>query len=137
MKQYYSEKLGLEKTDPALWRLRTDELGRETWHYLSPEEAKKEPQLITTKYLLGMDDFPAPEPETEIRYPHDAAKKGSEFLSLIQEDCGIFACQYKGPMFMTIGYIAASYFTKTPIPEPQRIEMIRYIVNTAHPEFRL
>ncbi|QRG39374.1 hypothetical protein FDK38_003816 [Candidozyma auris] len=133
MKQYYSEKLGLEKTDPALWRLRTDELGRETWHYFSPEEAKKEPQSITTKYLLGMNDFSAPEPETEIRYPHDAAKKGSEFLSLIQEDCGIFACQYKGPMFMTIGYIAASYFTKTPIPEPQRIEMIRYIVNTAHP----
>lgn len=34
---------------------------------------------------------------------------------------------------MTIGYVAASYYTKTAIPEAQRTEMVRYIVNTAHP----
>lgn len=130
---YYSEQLGLPQTDKSRWRLRTDELGRETWHYLSEKEALDEPQSSTTKYLLEMDDFIRPEPEKIILTPFDAAKKGTEFLSYIQEDAGMFACQYKGPMFMTIGYIAASYFTKTEIPEAYRHEMIRYIVNTAHP----
>lgn len=130
---YYSEQLGLPQTNKSRWRLRTDDLGRETWHYLSEKEALAEPQSSTTKYLLEMDDFIRPEPEKIILTPFDAAKKGTEFLSYIQEDAGMFACQYKGPMFMTIGYIAASYFTKTEIPEAYRHEMIRYIVNTAHP----
>ena len=34
---------------------------------------------------------------------------------------------------MTIGYVTANYYSKTEIPEPYRVEMIRYIVNTAHP----
>lgn len=130
---YYSEKLGLPGSDKSRWRLRTDEIGRETWHYLTEKEAAAEPQSNTTKYLLDMNDFARPEPEKEISLPYDAAKKGTEFLGKIQEDCGTFACQYKGPMFMTIGYIAASHFTKTEIPQAYRNEMIRYIVNTAHP----
>lgn len=129
---YYSEQLGLPGSDPTRWRLRTDELGRETWHYISEKEVSKEPQTATTKYLLNLPDFPYPD-EADVVTPTDAAKKGSEFLALIQEECGIFACQYKGPMFMTIGYVAASYFTKTEIPQAHRNEMIRYIVNTAHP----
>lgn len=129
----YSEQLGLPGSDNKRWRLRTDEIGRETWHYLTETECESEPQSITTKYHLNMADFPRPEAEKAIPTPYAAAKKGLDFLALIQEDLGIFACQYKGPMFMTIGYIAASYFTKTEIPEPYRNEMIRYIVNTAHP----
>lgn len=129
---YYSEQLGLPRSDPTLWRLRTDELGRETWHYLTETEAQIEPQSNTTKYLLNLSEFDAPQ-EEDIVTPFDAAQKGAEFLGHTQEDCGIFACQYKGPMFMTIGYVAASYFTKTEIPQAKKHEMIRYIVNTAHP----
>ncbi|SGZ58976.1 CIC11C00000000975 [Sungouiella intermedia] len=129
---YYSDQLGLPLSDKSLWRLRTDELGRETWHYLTKEEALSEPQSNTTKFLLDMEDFVRPEPE-KISTPYEAAVKGTEFLGAIQEECGMFACQYKGPMFMSIGYITASYFTKTEIPEVYRHEMIRYIVNTAHP----
>lgn len=133
MTTYYSEEIGLPRSDPKRWRLRTDELGRETWHYLTPEECEAEPQSNTTKYLLQLDDFVKPVPEESIDSPLEASQKGAEFLSTIQEDCGIFACQYKGPMFMTIGYVAASYFTKTPIPQEKKDEMIRYIVNTSHP----
>lgn len=128
----YSDELGLPKTDPTRWRLRTDDLGAETWHYLTPEESERTPQSNYTKYLLGIEDFPAPPPE-DITTPFHAATKGADFLSLLQEDSGVFPCQYKGPMFMTIGYVAAHYISKTPIPEPFKIEMIRYIVNTAHP----
>ena len=37
MTEFYSEKIGLPKTDPRRWRLRTDKLGRESWEYLTPE----------------------------------------------------------------------------------------------------
>ncbi|KAK6890100.1 Lanosterol synthase [Candida tropicalis] len=129
---YYSEEIGLPKTDSSRWRLRTDPLGRETWHYLSHDECEKEPQSTFVQWLLNSPDFPAPEP-SDIKTPGQAASKGADFLSLLQLDNGIFPCQYKGPMFMTIGYIVANYFSKTEIPEPYRHEMIRYIVNTAHP----
>ena len=37
---YYSEEIGLPKTDISRWRLRSDALGRETWHYLSQSECE-------------------------------------------------------------------------------------------------
>lgn len=129
---YYSEQLGLEQTDPRRWRLQTDEYGAETWQYLSAEESESIPQSTFTQYLLGVEGFPTPEAE-DIKTPSKAAEKGADFFKLLQDESGIFPCQYKGPMFMTIGYIAAHIFTKSEIPEPFRIEMIRYIVNTAHP----
>lgn len=129
---YYSDQVGYPPTDKRLWRLHTDDLGSLTWHYLTAEGSGLEVQSNTTRYLLKMDDFQAPE-EENLTSAYDAAKKGSEFLGYIQEDCGMFACQYKGPMFMTVGYVFASYFTKTPIPEAKKHEMIRYIINTAHP----
>ncbi|KAM9904407.1 hypothetical protein OXX79_002774 [Metschnikowia pulcherrima] len=130
---YYSDTIGIPPSDKTRWRLCTDELGRETWHYLSETESQLEPQSNTTKYLLGMADFEKPAPEKEINTAMESAMKGAEFLAHIQEECGIFACQYKGPMFMTVGYVFASYFTKTEIPDVKKHEMIRYIVNTAHP----
>lgn len=130
---YYSEELGLPRTDPKKWRLHTNEIGAQRWSYLEDEsEIQSNPQSTYVKYLLQTDDFNPPElatPET----PFDAAKNGASFFKELQEEAGTFPCQYKGPMFMTIGYVASSYFTKSPIPEHERIELIRYIVNTAHP----
>lgn len=129
---YYSDIVGVPNTDKSRWRLRTDELGRETWDYIEEAEKATDPQSKYVKYLLQTEDYDAntlPEPRT----PFDAAKNGATFLKELQEESGVFPCQYKGPMFMTIGYVAACYFTKTKIEEPQRIELIRYIVNTAHP----
>ncbi|CCH45222.1 lanosterol synthase [Wickerhamomyces ciferrii] len=129
---YYSDLVGIPNTDKSRWRLRTDELGRETWDYINESDIESDPQSEYVKYLLGTDDYnpkQLPKPET----PYDAARNGATFLKTLQEDCGVFPCQYKGPMFMTIGYIATCYFTKTKIPEAERIELVRYIVNTAHP----
>lgn len=41
-------------TDFSRWRLRYSDAGDQTWHYLSPEESKKEPQPIVDKYWLGI-----------------------------------------------------------------------------------
>ena len=42
------------RTDPYLWRLRVEH-GRQTWHYISPEQAEEWPQSIPDKYHLGLD----------------------------------------------------------------------------------
>ncbi|CAI5756411.1 unnamed protein product [Candida verbasci] len=129
---YYSDSIGLDKTDINKWRLKTDSIGRETWHYDDEEEKEEGEQSTFVKWLLNSPDFPTPKP-TEIKTPGESLEKGADFLKLLQLDNGIFPCQYKGPMFMTIGYVAAHYYSKQEIPQPFRIEMIRYIVNTAHP----
>jgi len=40
-------------TDRTRWRLRVDD-GRQTWHYLSEEEHKANPQTDIEKYWLGL-----------------------------------------------------------------------------------
>lgn len=152
---YYSEQIGLPRTDPKNWRLRTDPLGRETWHYEENKDHSKqvkptkEPHPITSlddplalktlqqslfvQYHLQLDEFEPPTPE-KITTPGQAAAKGAEFFELLQDKVsGTFPCQYKGPMFMTISYVAANYISGLEIPLPYRTEMIRYIVNTCHP----
>jgi lanosterol synthase len=79
-----------------------------------------------------MDDFNPPALHSD-GTALQAAKNGATFLKYIQQESGIFPMQYQGPMFMTIGYVVAHYFTKTSIPEYECIELIRYLVNTSHP----
>lgn len=129
---YYSEQIGLPKTDSSRWRLRTDDIGSEWWEYINEEDKDKDPQTTFAQHLLERPEFPSPEPEV-IKSPLEAAKKGGDFFSLLMDPCGLFPCQYKGPMFMTIGWVISLYYTKTEIPKPFKIEMIRYIVNSAHP----
>lgn len=40
-------------TDQSLWRLKDDK-GRQTWHYLTEEEAKEWPQSFADKYFLNL-----------------------------------------------------------------------------------
>jgi lanosterol synthase len=44
----------VERTDYSLWRLVVKH-GRQTWHYLTPEEAKEWPQSTPDKYHLGLE----------------------------------------------------------------------------------
>ncbi|KAL6949843.1 Lanosterol synthase (Oxidosqualene--lanosterol cyclase) [Hanseniaspora vineae] len=135
----YSDSLGLPKTDPKLWRLQTDKLGKEVWVYLTPEEAESTPQSTFVQDLLGTADLqnslePGSDYTKQADTANDAMQKGANYFKLLQDpDSGIFPCQYKGPMFMTIGYIVTFYMAGLEIPEPVRLELIRYIVNTAHP----
>ncbi|ODV58027.1 lanosterol synthase ERG7 [Ascoidea rubescens DSM 1968] len=135
---YYSEQINLQGTDPTRWRLRVDDLGAQRWYYLSEEESVKEPQTDYVKYLLNVESFQRhqlykSEEQRSKRTPFQAAIDGANFFKLLQDPSGVFPTQYKGPMFMSIGYIAVSYFTKSVIPEATRLELIRYIVNCAHP----
>jgi lanosterol synthase len=63
-----------------------------------------------------------------------AAQKGIDFYKHLQTEDGHFAGEYGGPLFLLPGMCIAYYVTKTPIPEPWRIEIIRYLVNVSHPE---
>lgn len=129
---YYSDKVSIPRTDFSRWRLRTDEIGRETWEYIDESEVLEDKQSTFVQHLLKQADFPSPVNPAS-RTPFDHAKAGTRFLALLQEDNGVFPCQYKGPMFMAIGYVAACCFTKSPIDEAFRTELIRYIVNVSHP----
>lgn len=40
-------------TDQRLWRLKDDK-SRQTWHYLTPKEAKEWPQSFADKYFLNL-----------------------------------------------------------------------------------
>lgn len=135
MTELYSEILDLPRTDPLRWRLRTDMLGRETWEYIEENSIISDPQSTFVQWLLQSPDFPTPHyEEAKDLTPEESCHRGATFFKLLQEErSGIFPCQYKGPMFMTIGYIAVNYIAGIPIPEPQRLEIIRYIVNTSHP----
>lgn len=128
----YSDQLGLPKTNPKQWRLNVTSLGATSWEYLLAKESKITPQTNFVKYLLEIDEFPEP-PPTPTNKPLDSAKKGADYLKLLQDDAGIFPCQYKGPSFMTIGYVVSHYYSKTPIAEPIKIELIRFLVNYSHP----
>ena len=66
--------------------------------------------------------------------PLEAAQNGLEFYKLLQTEDGHFAGEYGGPLFLLPGLCIAFYVTKTPIPEPWRVEMIRYLVHRAHPD---
>ncbi|KAJ7045781.1 terpene synthase [Mycena alexandri] len=46
---------------------------------------------------------------------------------------GHFAGEYGGPMFLLPGVVIGSYITGAPFTTEQRLEMIRYLLNTAHP----
>lgn len=131
---YYSEEIDLPQTDLTRWRLRTTKLGAQRWEYLDEEEAaKQDPQTSCEKYLLN-EEFPRAAAKRQPKKASEAMENGATFFSSIQDKySGTWPNQYKGPMFMTIGYVAAAYFCNQPIPEPQKIEMIRYLVNTAHP----
>jgi hypothetical protein len=47
----------VEQTDYTLWRLQVEH-GRQTWHYITPEQAKTWPQSVPEKHHLGLETVP-------------------------------------------------------------------------------
>ncbi|OZJ06194.1 hypothetical protein BZG36_00978 [Bifiguratus adelaidae] len=118
-------------TDLSRWRLRVKE-GAQTWHYLTEEEVKTWPQTAADRYFLGL---PSDAPELpKAKTPIEAAKKGFEFYKRLQTEDGHWAGEYGGPMFMVPGLIISHYITGTPVPDHERLEIIRYLLNRAHPD---
>ncbi|KAI8921367.1 terpenoid cyclases/protein prenyltransferase alpha-alpha toroid [Powellomyces hirtus] len=125
----HSSPLTLNYTDLTRWRLRAED-GRQTWHYLNEAEAEKWPQTAVDKYWLDLklNSPTLPKPRT----PLDAARNGLKFYQQLQCEDGHFAGAYGGPHFLTPGYVITMYISKQTIPEPMRVEMIRYLLTTAN-----
>ena len=64
----------------------------------------------------------------------EAAENGLAFYRHLQSSDGHFAGEYGGPMFLLPGLVIGMYVTETPIPEPWRIEIARYLWHRRHPE---
>ncbi|KAI8381007.1 terpenoid cyclases/protein prenyltransferase alpha-alpha toroid [Radiomyces spectabilis] len=134
--QYPSAKLSAsttpEFTDLTRWRLRVEE-GAQTWHYLeTDEECKQWPQTVWDKYHLGLPINAPVLPDAKT--PLEAARNGFEFYRQLQTEDGHWGGEYGGPMFLIPGLIITYYITGTPVPDPMRREIIRYLLNRAHPE---
>ncbi|KAF7732312.1 Lanosterol synthase (Oxidosqualene--lanosterol cyclase) [Apophysomyces ossiformis] len=131
---FASARLSLSKTpeftDLTRWRLRVEE-GAQTWHYLTTdEECRDWPQTTWDKYHLGLPvDAPTLPPA---KTPLEAARNGFEFYRQLQTEDGHWGGEYGGPMFLIPGLVIAHYVTGVPVPEPTRLELIRYLLNRAH-----
>ncbi|GJE91138.1 terpene cyclase/mutase family protein [Phanerochaete sordida] len=120
-------------TDYSRWRLSVTEDGRHTWHYLrTDEECERWPQTTLDKYWLGLPvDLPAlPKASNAL----EAARNGFAFYKHLQADDGHWPGEYGGPMFLLPGLVIGSYVTGMPFKQEERLEMIRYLLNRAHPE---
>lgn len=121
-----------ECTDLYGWRL-SDELGRQTWHYMhTNENAKAWPQSIADKHHLGLP-LPLPDLSPAVT-PMQSATNAFSFFSHLQLPPGNWACEYGGPLFLMPGLVITWYVTETPIPEPIAIEMKRYLFARQNPE---
>ena len=76
-------------------------------------------------------DAPKSKPATNAL---EAARKGFSFVQKLQAPGGHWPGEYGGPMFLLPGLVIGSYVTGMPIPEEERLEIIRYVCNRAHPE---
>ncbi|TFK39425.1 terpenoid cyclases/protein prenyltransferase alpha-alpha toroid [Crucibulum laeve] len=120
-------------TDYSRWRLLSSEGGRHTWHYLKTDEELKEwPQNTVDKFWLGMKtDLPELPPA---KTPYEAAKNGYEFYKHLQAHDGHWPGEYGGPMFLLPGLVIGSYVVGMGFKEEEKLEMIRYLMNRAHPD---
>jgi lanosterol synthase len=126
-----SDRYGMPKTDLSRWRLVTDTYGKQNWIYVR-EGSGDVPATNFALYQLGLPQFKPPKVPAA-KSPHQAAYNTFSFLSCLQDESGMFPCQYGGPMFMLIGYVTAKYFCDIRFSEEEKIEITRYIVNRAHP----
>ena len=113
-------------TDLSRWRLsRKESIGVSVWEYLSSSASQRQPQTVSERYFLGLDqDF---DKQEKAKTPLDAARSGFRFFQRLQQPQGHWACFYGGPSFLLPGLIFAMYISETPMPEPQRLEFVKFL----------
>jgi lanosterol synthase/protostadienol synthase len=119
------------RTDLNRWRLNVASNGRHSWEY-DQNPIPKKPQRFHEKYWTGLpfsDDMPKmPQPHR----PSQAIENGWEFLKRLQTETGTWGANCDGPLFVTSGMVIAMHILGFPIETPHKLEMIRYLVNTAN-----
>ncbi|KAF7973658.1 hypothetical protein HWV62_13902 [Athelia sp. TMB] len=120
-------------TEYSRWRLLVNDGGRHVWHYLqTDEECERWPQHSVDKYWLGLPLGLPTLPRA--MDPLSSARNGYTFYKHLQSDDGHWAGEYGGPMFLLPGLVIGSYVTGMPFKHEEKLEMIRYLFNRAHPE---
>lgn len=59
---------------------------------------------------------------------------GYTFYQSLQAHDGHWPGDYGGPMFLIGGLVIGSYVSGMPFKEEERLELIRYLMNRAHPD---
>ncbi|KAG9037495.1 Lanosterol synthase (Oxidosqualene--lanosterol cyclase) [Tulasnella sp. JGI-2019a] len=118
-------------TDYTRWRLKTDDAGNHTWHYLCDEDQLTVwPQNKVDKYWIGLPFETSILPKAQDAL--SAARNGFEFYKNLQSEDGHWAGEYSGPHFLTPGLVIGSYVTGMDFVLQEKLEMIRYLMNTAN-----
>jgi lanosterol synthase len=66
--------------------------------------------------------------------PLEAARNGYKFYKHLQSEDGHWSGEYGGPMFLMPGLVIGSYVSGMTFKQEEKLEMIRYLLNHAHPE---
>lgn len=139
----------LLSTDHSRWRLKLGPGGSHSWKYLeSDEQCANWPQTDIDRYWLDISlvrrtGLPAPQ-DSNFHAQNlpalptavnslDASRNGFAFLKNLQAPDGHFPGEYGGPMFLLPGVVIGSYISGQAFQKEERLEMIRYLLNTAHP----
>ena len=64
----------------------------------------------------------------------EAARNGFSYHRRLQRNDGHWAAEFGGPMFLLPGLVIGSYAARMQFHDEERLEMIRYLFNRAHPD---
>ncbi|KAJ3175039.1 Lanosterol synthase (Oxidosqualene--lanosterol cyclase) [Irineochytrium annulatum] len=123
------------KTDPLRWRLTVEE-GRQVWdYYEDPNDPAlvAKPMTAADRYWQGLDLENTVTFETPASTPLDSARNCYRFYEKLQTEDGHWAGEYGGPMFLIPGLAIANHVTGAKWLPGQKQELIRYLINRAHP----
>jgi lanosterol synthase len=79
-------------------------------------------------HLQNLPDLPP------AKDPLTAAHNGYIFYKNLQSHDGHWPGEYGGPMFLLPGLVIGSYVSGMGFKEEERLELIRYLMNRAHPD---
>lgn len=118
-------------TDLSRWRLDEDvAIGVQKWLYLNSSDSHAHPQSHAEKYFLGLPiDSPV---QPKARTATQVARNGFNFYRSLQLPDGHWGCFYGGPSFLLPGLIISMYISEYQIPEPQRLEMVKFLRNSVN-----
>ena len=105
----------------------------QTWRYLGPkEDPGAQPNEFASRYHVGLPVATPPRPAPQTL--DDCLRDSISLYAQLQSADGHWAGDYGGPMFLLPGYAIVMHITKAPVPEANRLEMIRYLSNMQTPD---